>query len=451
MGRDLNVLAEWASRLTFDSLPAEVVERAQWVLRDTVAATVAGMQEPEVLALADFAAHEHPGPVTLPGHGGKTEAEWASLVLGTAGTTLEMDEGHAYARGHAAVHAAGPALALAELHGAPGRDAIAAFVAGYEVAARVGIATRLRPPVHPFGAWGVLGAATIAAWFKGMDAVDMAGVLELAASYAIAPSFAAAFQGANVRNTFAGVVNRNGLQAAELYALGFRGERSGLQTVFGEILGQSFDVTALTDGLGERYEIMRGYFKPYSACRYTHGAVDAILALKADQSLEPAVIESVDVATYDIAAQLSDSAPETPLAGRFSMPYVVAACLATGGAGPEIFQPDVMGNPTIRDLAHSVVITEEPAFTAMTPAQRPARVTVHLKDGRDLEKTVFSSKGDPDQPMTETELEAKFMGLVSGALGSAHAREAWNQLGQLSTLSSLNELIDLLIPDTEQH
>src|SRR5690606_36644100 len=147
-----------------------------------------------------------------------------------------------------------------------GAQALTAFVAGYEVAARAGIATRLRPEVHPFGAWGVLGAAAVSAWFKGFSPPRIAGTLELAASYAITPGFDAAFQGANVRNTFAGLINHNGLLAADLYELGFRGQEGALQTVFGKILGQSFAPAALADQLGERYEIMRGYFKPYSAC-----------------------------------------------------------------------------------------------------------------------------------------------------------------------------------------
>ncbi|NKQ37730.1 MAG: MmgE/PrpD family protein [Chloroflexi bacterium] len=180
--------------------------------------------------------------------------------------------------------------------------------------------------------WSSLGAAAVAGWFKGMSGAQLAGALELAASYAITPSFETAYQGANVRNTFAGMVNHTGLLAADFYELGFRGEAGALPAVFGEILGRTFDPAPLVDGLGERYEIMRGYFKPYSACRYTHAAVDAALALWAAGAVDPAQIEYIDVATYDIAAHLTDPAPQTPLAGRFSLPYVVAATLITGGA-----------------------------------------------------------------------------------------------------------------------
>lgn len=444
---ELEALAEFIASLTFSALPADVVQRAQEVARDTVGVIIGGMAEPEVGTLARHAASTAPGPVTILGHGGRTTPAWAMLVHGTAGTSLEMDEGHAFARGHAAIHALPPALALAEAEDVSGAQAITAFVAGYEVAARAGIATRLRPEVHPFGAWGVLGAAAVSAWFKGFSPPRIAGTLELAASYAITPGFDAAFQGANVRNTFAGLINHNGLLAADLYELGFRGQEGALQTVFGKILGQSFAPAALTDQLGERYEIMRGYFKPYSACRYTHAAVDAVLSLR--QEVDPATVTHIDVDTYDIATTLDDPQPKTPLAGRFSLPYVVAATLLRGDAGPDSFRPQVLQDPAVLSLAQRVTVREEPAFTAMTPACRPARVRLHLDDGSQREATVTGSKGDPDQPMRDDELKAKFHSLTTPLLGLKHTQAAWETLGDLAQISQLSELTELLVPEED--
>jgi 2-methylcitrate dehydratase PrpD len=445
----LQDLAQFVAGMTFAKLPEEVVARAQAVARDTVGVIIGAMRETEVTALADYAAATAPGKASLLGHGGRTVAEWAALVHGTAGTTLEMDEGHAPARGHAAIHSLPVALALAEEEGASGMEMLTAFVVGYEVAARAGVATRLRRPVHPFGAWGVLGAAAAAAWFKRFDAEAVAGTLELAASYAITPSFEAAFQGANVRNTYAGVVNRMGMLAAELFAMGFRGERGGLQTTFGEILGERFEPSALVEGLetgeAQRYEMMRGYFKPYSACRYTHAAVDAVLALRAE-GLDPQAVQRVEVETYDMAATLNDPAPETPLAGRFSVPYVVAVTLLRGDAGPDSFRSEVLGDAAVLDLARRVTVCEEPAFTAMTPARRPARVRLHLDDGARREMTVTGSKGDPDLPMSDAELQSKFEKLVQPVIGVQATEEAWVMLGRLAELPALDGLMALLMP-----
>lgn len=450
---ELQQLAQFVADTTFERLPPDVVARAQAVARDTVGVITAGMAEPEVHALADHAMVTAPGKARLLGHGGRVTAARAALVHGTAGTTLEMDEGHAYARGHAAIHALPVALALAQEHDASGAEALTAFVVGYEVAARVGVATHLRAPVHPFGTWGVLGAAAAAARFKGFDAAAVAGVLELAAAYAIAPSFEAALQGANGRNTYAGLVNRLGMLAADLYELGFRGERGALHTTFGKILGRQFDPVALAAGLAggraQRYEIMRGYFKPYSACRYTHAAVDAALALR-EEGLDVGQVRSVEVETYNLAARLSDPAPATPLAARFSTPYVVAVTLVCGDAGPRSFSPPILHDRAVLDLAQRVTVREEPAFTTMTPARRPARVRLHMAGGSRREATVTVSRGDPERPMSVQELRQKFEQLVQPVVGAEATALAWERLGRLSRLARLDELMTLLAPMARQ-
>ncbi|MCH7479933.1 MAG: MmgE/PrpD family protein [Chloroflexi bacterium] len=443
---ELIQLSHFVADTQFDDLPDDVVERAKWVLRDTVGVIIAGMSEPEVNALAGYAAAKSPGNASLFGHAGRVKPEWAALVHGTAGTSLEMDEGHAFARGHASVHAVSPALALAETRGASGKELLTALILGYEVAARAGVATRLRKGVHPFGVWGVLGAASIGARFNGLNGEDIAKTLEVAASYAITPSFETAYQGANVRNTYAGMVNYLGLLAADFYGLGFRGERGGLQTAFGQILGDEFDPNMLVDGLGERYEIMRGYFKPHSACRYAHAAVDAVLELTAHKKLKPDEIRSVEVATYDIAATLKETHPTTPLAGRFSIPHTVAATLVLGNANPEAFTLDALNNPDIQALASKVILTENPDFTAMAPAKRPASVTIIFNSGEEKQHTVYGSKGDPDQPMSPDELETKFQQLTSSTLGNDLANQAWQFLGNIEQLSDLSDLGKTLSP-----
>ena len=197
--RELDVLAAFAATLSHDRLPPAVPRARDPGFADSVGAAL-GTREPDVRALADHAARVGPGPATLVGHGARVTPGLACLVHETAGVTLEMDEGHAHARGHVA-------------SGAPcTRSARGASWA--------------RP--------------TVAAWLRRLDGRATREALELAASFAITPSFATATQGANVRNTYPGVVNKLGLLAVELHGLGFRGERGGVRTAFGEILRDAF-------------------------------------------------------------------------------------------------------------------------------------------------------------------------------------------------------------------
>ncbi len=425
-------LASFAAHTSYDNLPLPVVDRAKWVLRDTVGVTLGGMADSEVVKLIRYAIQHHPGDSPLIGIGGKVRPEWAALIYGTAGTTLEYDEGHAFARGHAAVHAVGTVLALAASDDVSGRDLLTAMVVGYEVAARVGIAAKLREGVHPFGAWGVVGAATVGAKLAGFSEEDMLGVMNLAASYAITPSFKTAFAGANVRNTYAGFVNHNGLLAGDLYRLGFRGEVNGIQTAFGEILGDSFALDVLVDELGQRYEMMRGYFKPYAACRYAHAAIDALLAIRDRVRVE--AITHITVETYDIAAKLINPNPSTPLAARFSIPYIVAATLCDGNANEASFTAEAIRREPVLKLAGVVDVVESNRYTAMLPEKRAAGVRLQV-GSETIASESIGSKGDPDQPMSEQALRDKFWSLTRQLTENCR-QPLWDVLGDVEKLSA---------------
>ncbi len=438
-------LATFAAETRFSDLPEAVVARAGWVLRDTIGVIIGGFTSPEVAALADFAAERHPGQSTLLLSGRSVQPEWAALVYGTAGTTLEMDEGHAYAFGHAAIHAIATVLACAPAYHPSGEEFLTALVVGYEVAARAGVATKLRAGVHPFGAWGVLGAAAVGAKLRGLNAEQTLEALNIAASYAITPSFETAFQGANVRNTYAGMVNHNGLLAVDFSQLGFMGERGGAGTTFGTILGDRFDLAALTHDLGTHYEIMRGYFKPYSGCRYSHGVIDVCLQLR--EQLPAAQIERVEIETYGIAATLNNPAPKTALAGRFSIPFIAASALRLGHSTPEAFREEALRDAATLDLAARTTVRENPEFTALLPGVRASKVTLFGHDGQSVSAQANGSKGDPDQPMSETELREKFNTLTQHALSPQTAGRLWDLVGDLAGVRDAAKIVSL---DREQ-
>ena len=97
-------------------------------------------------------------------------------------------------------------------------------------------------------------------------------------------------------------------------------------------------------------------------------------------------------------------------------------------------------------MAGRISVSENQEFTAMTPAKRPAQVILHFKDGQQREKTVDGSKGDPDQPMSAVELEAKFHTLYAPRLGKDRSQKAWNELGQLDQRRNLDVLVEKLAP-----
>jgi 2-methylcitrate dehydratase PrpD len=164
-------LGEWcgfAARLRFADLPAEVAQRSRLALLDCIGAISAGSQEPEVQSLATrMTAREGTGDAPVIGSPLGARPGTAAFLNGTAGTSLELDEGNQYARGHPAIHVV-PAL-LAAPRG-DGAALLTALAVGYEFGSRVGIASKLNVAMHPHGTWGTLGAAMGVAKLHGATA-----------------------------------------------------------------------------------------------------------------------------------------------------------------------------------------------------------------------------------------------------------------------------------------
>lgn len=405
-------LARFLAGVQFEDLPSEVVGQAHYVLADTIAAIAAGSAEPEIRALAARLAAEA-GKATVIGSERRTSPAAAALLNGAAGTALEMDEGSRFARGHPAIHCLPAAFAIAETEGHSGRDFLTAFVLGYEVGARIGIATELRPQMHMHGTWGTVGAATAVAKLARCGADAFAELINIASTLSLATSMKTALQGGTVRNIYAGMSNRMGLLARELLLSGFTGERDGLASIYGSVVSERFDSETLVADLGRSWQITRNYFKRHGCCRYNHGAVDALLSIMARQGpVRPEQVSEVAVDTYGIAATLDEAAPRNVLAAKFSIPFAIATTLVHGSSGMASFTMEAVQNEEARALARRVRVSEDRTMSAELPQFRPARVRIKLRDGREFSAETRTNRGDDADPYSRSELTEKFFELV---------------------------------------
>jgi 2-methylcitrate dehydratase PrpD len=431
----------FAADLTYRDLPKPVVERTKQVIFDCLGAVVAGMAEPEMSALAErLAALDGPG--TSPVIGGRKllSPSNAAFLAGTAGTMLELDEGNQYARGHPGIHVVPAALIAAARLGCSGEELITAVVLGYEIGARIGIASKLNVAMHPHGTWGTVGAALAIAKLNEADAATMIETINVASSLGLTTSRKTMLEGATVRNSFAGFSSRIGLLAFEMVAAGFTGERDGVASVYGAVAASSFDPAAMTEDLGSRYEIARNYFKRHAACRYTHAALDALADIQrqAGGRIDPKAVLGIEVETYVWAAQLDDPEPKSMLAAKFSLPFALATALVNGRASIAAFRDAARGDRVTRALANRVRVEEDPAFTAMLPGARPARVTVRLADGRVLTATAITNRGDTEDPYSAAEVEAKFVDMTGPIWGEGKARNV------IAAVAALDGAVDPL-------
>ena len=413
-------LAEFATSIHFNEAGDAVRGRVRWIVADTIAAIAAGSAEPEMRALARL---QFPGEsATLIGLGAGAAPDIAALFNGSAGTFLEMDEGNRFARGHPSIHVVPAALAWCEAAGTEADTFLSAVLSGYEVCSRIAAAIELRSSMHPHGTWGVIGAAVACGRAAQLPADRMTELIGIASSLMTATSKQTMLEGGLVRNVYAGLANRNGMLSLQLLQSGFSAEKDGLRSMFGSIVSERFDETSLVAQLPTAgrvdeqtiWHVMQNYFKLHSCCRFNHGVLDAIDKLH-ERGLLPAAgdVEKVDVETYGVAAELCDPAPRNTLAAKFSVPFAVATRIVNGSSGVDSFTWKALRDPAVLALAARVSVREDPAMTLRTPRERPARVSVRVRGGREVTAEVSFNRGDDAAPYTEAELRQKFINLTS--------------------------------------
>jgi 2-methylcitrate dehydratase PrpD len=442
----LDEWARFAARLAFDELPTAAVERTKQVLFDSIGAIAAGAQEPEVQRLTERLLRRGGGAAPVIGAHRRTTPGVAAFLNGLAGTMLEIDEGNQFARGHPGIHVVPAALAAAQERGASGRELLVAIALGYEIGSRIGIASKLRVTMHPHGTWGTVGAALTAARLNGASPAAMFETVNVASTLGLATSRRTMLEGGTVRNSFAGFSNEIGLRAWDMVEAGFVGELDGVGAIFGAVAAESFDPAEMTRDLGARWEISRNYFKRHAACRYNHGAIDALLRLVGQEGgrIPPEAIERIEVDTYVWAAQLDGQEPRNMLAAKFSLPFTLATTIVNGAASIPAFRDPAREDEQTRALARRVSVREDPALTTMLPGLRPARVAVFLKDGRALRAEALTNKGDTEDPYSAEEIREKFHEVTGPVWDAAHRSAILRAVDELDRAADIGALLDLV-------
>ncbi|MFE1628180.1 MmgE/PrpD family protein [Brevibacillus reuszeri] len=396
-------------------IPADTVQRATWMIADTLFAASFGFQSPELKAYlqkAGIATKDEVNAIPLLGTGLYATREQAAMLYGTAIVSNELDEGNQFAKGHPAAHMLAPALITALAQKAPGAEMIRAFVIGYEVASRLAYASNMNDDMHPHGTWGIVGGAVAAGLLQKKEKKEITEAALLAASLPIATSWEAAVTGMTVRNLYTGVGSFLALQAWTFQSAGFASSGHVVDHLWGSIMSKGINYELFHQDLWAPPLLSKNYFKLYPSCRFSHSAIDALLPLLNEHKLDAAQIESLHVETYGLAARLDNPDPDNALAAKFSIPFLLSA-LVHGHSLYDCFSGELFHDASVRELAKRIKVTEDEAMTALLPAKRAARVTIMTRTGAEISSYVDAASGGFDQPFPARELREKFASMLA--------------------------------------
>ena len=424
-------------------IPDAALHSAKLIVADCLGAIVGGMAEPEIRMLAES---ESENLFEILDKAKKVTDESISFLFGTAGTVLEMDEGHQFAKGHPGMHVFPALLAAARNKGFSGEEFLRAFIIGYDVGARIGLASNLNPKMHPHGTWGGLGAAASLAVLNKMNAHEAREYLNIVSSLTLATSRKTMLEGATVRNSYTGISNKMAHVGLMLLKAGFTGENDGIKSIFHGVASNKFDYKSAVELLGKRFEVSRNYFKLHACCRYNHAALDALWKIIEQNNEVKNInqIKKIEVQSYNLAAELSDQNPRNVLACKFSIPFAISTTLVNLDSGVLSFTEIMRTNKNIQNLCQKVTIVEDTNMTKKTPDLRPADVHVLMENGSTFKAKVTTNRGDWQDPYSEEELKQKFISLTTRIWSQKKALNVYSKSIKLEKIP-LDDLINSII------
>jgi len=460
-GTPAAALAAFVANLRHADLPRAAVDAARCHLLDTVGVAIRGRaHENAASALAGIRALDgSAGSVAVWGSPVALSASWAALANGIAAHVLDYDDTHTDGIVHGSAIVAPAVMALGEARKASGEEVVAAFVAGWEVAARVGLASGggfHRRGFHTTSVAGIFGAAAAAARLLRLDAGRTAHALGLAGSMASGINEYLS-NGSSAKSVHAGWSAHAGLVAASLAAAGMTGPasvfegRDGLLRTHG--LAEDAKPELLAAGLGQRWEVTRVSIKPYPCCHFAHAFIDCAGALVAS-GVAPRDIERIECVVPAIEQPLicdpieDKRRPRTPYAAKFSLPFLLAARMVDGSIGHRTFAAPNLARAELLELAAKVTYRTAQPGEMPFPRTFPGLLEVTLADGRRIVQRLDVNRGHPDNPLAFDEIAAKFRENVSEALGEAGANEAI-RLATALPRTSAADLARALVPASD--
>jgi 2-methylcitrate dehydratase PrpD len=422
-------LATFLAGLRPADLPPEVVEAAKTLVLDLLGCALGAMKTAEVRMAAEVV-RELGGreECSVLGFDWKTSVANAAYLNGISSHVIELDDTHRDSITHVGAPVIPAALAMAEKAGASGATFLTAVVAGYEACLRVANAVQ---PSHwrrgflSMGTCGTFGAAAASAHVLSLDVDRLLDALGLAGIQAAGLNSSIYGEGDMGKRLCPGHAAGTGVTSALLAAKGFTGSRRIMEQAKGfcESFSNEYDITRITEGLGAAWETARTSLKPYSCCRYNHAAIDGLLDIMQVEKIDADAITGITVRTYDIAVTNRPHRvrPYSLFDAKMSIPFSLAVAAHKRAVGEHDFTEDLVGNADLQEFASRVRVEADAAMTAAFPREWPAEIRVRLRNGRDVTRMVPYPKGEPEAPMSGTEVEAKFRDLAGVAITDAAA------------------------------
>ena len=340
----------------------------------------------------------------------------AAMMNGIAAHVIELDDGHRVGAPHLEAVIISAMVAIAQKEHISFERFVKGILIGYEATIR--LSTAMQPSLklkgfHATGVCGTIGAACAVGYVIGLSDEQMKGAISAAASSAAGILQVlddnSELKPYNVANAI-----QSGITAACMGKCGFKGPDDVLGGKRGYLQAYSDQVNMeYLLGRTDKPAIFQIYVKPYASCRHSHPAVECALNLRSRYQFDCEAITDIEVQTYKLGIFAHDSTNISSISSaKMSTPYSTAAALLLGSCGMEAFSEETVKRLDIRNLTQKVRVVENERLTKACPGKRGAIVTIRLSNGQIFTEEVENPLGEPENNISDKQLEEKFCSLM---------------------------------------
>ena len=252
--------------------------------------------------------------------------------------------------------------------------------------------------------------------------------------------------GTDTKSFHVGRSAQNGLLAAILASQGFTSSTTALEAKRGwaNVVGQGVKrLDEFVGTLGHVWEIEKNAFKPFPCGIVVHPVIDGCIQLHNDikaQGLEVKNIKDVKCRVHPLVLELTGKkTPQDGLQAKFSVYHGGAVGLVLGKAGPAQYADDVVTSNEITSVRDKIEATADEKLGA-----DEAELVVAFQDGKQLKKHVEHAIGSLEVPITNEQLQDKFLDQVSPVLGAEGAKTASQTAWGVKQVSDVAALVKAL-------
>lgn len=449
-------MARFALGLKYEDLPDDVINEVKRFLYDSVGCAFGGFTTHDVEIVrriyADMGGREE---ATAIGSGEKMPAYNATFLNSLMVRALDFNDIYWKEDPSHPSDIIPTALAMGERQGSRPQDVITAIVLAYEFECRLCefAVPGIRERKWHHGSLTQFVSPIVAGYLLGLNENQMVHAIGISGCHNMTLGAVTAGQLTMMKNTVDPLAAQSGVLAALMAQHGYTGTERIFEGKEGlmETLGPDWDVSKLTDGLGDRFKVLECSMKAFPTEALTHSHITATLRVVTEKDIQPEDIEEVTVTTIaravDILFDPEKYRPTSRETADHSLPYCIAAAIVDRKITTKQFSEARIKDPKIQSVLPKIKGEASKEFEKMFPEKQPSKVTIRLTDGQVHSAQVDYPKGDPREPMTDEDLTNKFQGLAAGLLSPKKQTAIKEAIWDLESFDRINDFMALLVAD----